>query len=72
MTWIFDRKHSIGHLVELLMNDPIVSKYCTHSANHELHRPCKDDEEYCDVDWWEAHNRALSDLLSDAAASIGR
>ncbi len=72
MTRILKQIHPSEHVVELLMNDPIVWNYCKSIANLKLQRSCRDSEEYCDLDWWNAHNNALFELLSDAASSIER
>ena len=66
MTW-FSQNMVVEHLVEVLLHDPIASQFCITSANRALSRPCSDSEDAYDVDWWDAHNRAMFELLTTAA-----
>lgn len=60
----------VEHVIEMLLNDPLVSKFCIAKADLVVGRKCCDTDEICDVEWWNTHNDAMIELLTSAASKF--
>jgi hypothetical protein len=57
----------VEHIIELVVNNPVVEQFCVSKANLFVGRKCGDTEDVIDWEWWGAHNKVLSELLAAAA-----
>lgn len=53
----------VEHVVHLLLNDQLVSQLCIDTANQVVGRPCYPADDIGDFKWWDAHNKAMIELL---------
>jgi len=54
----------VEHVVDVLLNDPVSSRFCIDTADRILGRPCCSANEVGDVEWWNAHNEVMIELLT--------
>ncbi|SOE08617.1 hypothetical protein SAMN05877838_0343 [Hoeflea halophila] len=57
----------VEHVIEMLLNDPLVAQHCIANADLAVGRPCSDTDEICDVEWWNSHNKTMVALLDTVA-----
>ena len=60
----------VSRLVELLLDDPVISEHTISTANHTLGRGCLDSEELIDHEWWDVHGDIIKRIIMDAYAYI--
>lgn len=67
-----DTKHEnvVSRLVELLLDDPVISKHVISTTNYSLGRFCLDSEELIDHEWWDVHGSVVRRIIMDAYAYI--
>ena len=56
----------VVRLVELLLNDPVISEHAISKTNNSLGRLCLDNEETVDHEWWDVHGRIIGKIVMDA------
>jgi predicted N-formylglutamate amidohydrolase len=65
-----DTKHEnvVSRLVELLLDDPVISEHAISTTNYSLGRLCLDSEDFIDHKWWDVHGSIVRRIIMDAYA----
>jgi len=61
-------ENTVSRLVELLLDDAVISEHVISTTNYSLGRFCLDSEELIDHEWWDVHGSIVRRIIMDAYA----